>query len=252
MYPEMTHKTLRMPDGCRLGYGIRANGADTTLMLIHGALCDATSLQHIALADDGQLDVLLPDLRGHGQSTDGTTEWTLELLARDMLAIVEAEQVGRLIVAGESFGALVAARMATLRPDRISLLICSEPPLSPARLAPVRQAILSAMPSNASARGLAAIMGYAPSTDAHQSETTFHAVLTGTTVPLILLHGTGGSGSFATVVDQTDRIRLSGVPSITLLAVEAADHLVLRAVGSSLVRALLAEQRASSPIQRVH
>ncbi len=242
MHHEMIRKNLLLPDGCNLSYRMESCGADTTLMLIHGALCDASSLFHLSQAVQGRLNVLLPDLRGHGDSGNGTTPWTLELLASDMVAIAEADNAHRLILIGESFGALVAACMATLIPERIELLICSEPPLSPTRLLALRDAILSAMPTQLAASGLAKILGYAP--EAQHCEATkdsFHSLLSGINRPLILLHGTGGTGALASVIDREDLSHLAGASFIRPLVVQAADHLVLRSIGSSLLRALLAE-----------
>ena len=236
MYPDMTHHTLPLPDGCRLHYAMRANGADTTVLLIHGALCDASSLLPVGAAVAG-VNLLLPDLRGHGASTTAATPWSLDLLAQDMLALVAATPVNRLIVVGESFGALVAARMA----ERVTLLICSEPPLSPARLLAVRAAIESACQAGThqGAHGLANILGYSRAGMVASEAVTFHHLMRSLSVPTILLHGTAGTGAFATVLDRHDLDQLASQPALQCLAVPGADHLVLRDLGSCLLRALL-------------
>jgi pimeloyl-ACP methyl ester carboxylesterase len=246
MYPEMTHKTLRMPDGCQLGYQAAARGADVTLLLIHDALCDAGSLEHISVVNDSRLNILLPDLRGHGESTGGAEPWSLDLLAGDLVRVIEAEAVDNLILAGESLGALVAARMASLIPHRVGLVICAEPLLTPSRLYPVYSALLNACRSGsrATAAGVAGILGYTlAGDDQGTGAMTFHGLLSAIPVPCLLLHGTAGEGALATVIDQNDLAALSEQPGIRIrqLAVPGADRLVLRTVGGTLVRALLSE-----------
>jgi len=191
----------------------------------------------------GKLNVLLPDLRGHGESGHGEAPWSLEGLARDMVAIAETEQAKRLILVGESFGALVVAQMACLIPDRVELLICSEPPLSPARLVFVRQTLLSARLKHPAAQALAEILEYGdPEKPCEVPDGDFHSLLGRIDRPLILLHGTGGTGALASVIDADDCARLLAVTAIKRLAIKGGDHLVLRSIGSSLLRALFAEQ----------
>lgn|GEM_PF-4732835 len=242
MNPEIIHKTLIQADGCRLCYAVADHGADTSVMLIHGALCNGATLQSVYPIHD--CNVLWPDLRGHGRSTSGNRPWSLDLLAQDMIAIVEAERITRLILAGESFGALVAARMAALIPEQIQRLVCSEPPLSPARLTAVRTAILSARQSvcQPTAEELARLLGYDDDQPNSAHNTTFHRLLTTLSMSVTLLYGTGGQGAFASVIDDHDLVLLAAYPSIIRLPVQGADHLVLRSVGGSLLRALQAGQ----------
>lgn len=244
MYLDLNQKTLPLAEGCHLSYRVDAKGTDTTIMLIHGALCDASTLWHVAPADQNRFNIVLPDLRGHGDSTGGNGSWSLDDLAGDLIAVANAEHAGRLILAGESFGALVAARMAALIPERVAWVVCSEPPLTPARLFHVRSALLSARQSgvNPAVEGLAKILGYVASEDeAQTAEFTFHALLSEIPAPVIVLHGTGGTGAFASVIDEEDRTRLAEMSSVRMVAVQGADHLVLRSIGSSLFRALLLE-----------
>jgi pimeloyl-ACP methyl ester carboxylesterase len=238
MKPEIVHKTLIRADGCHLSYAMADHGAETSVMLIHGALCNGATLRSVYPIHD--CNVLWPDLRGHGRSTSGNRPWSLDLLAQDMIAIVEAERITRLVLAGESFGALVAARMAALIPDQVKLLVCSEPPLSPARLTAVRTAILSARQSvcQSTAEELARLLGYDDDQPNSAHNITFHRLLTTLPMSATLLYGTGGQGAFASVIDNHDLTMLAHCPSIILLPVQGADHLVLRSVGGSLLRAL--------------
>lgn len=67
--------------------------------------------------------VIRPDLRGHGLSEAPAGPYTMELLARDALALLDRLGVRRAHVCGVSIGGRIAMEMAALAPDRVSSLI---------------------------------------------------------------------------------------------------------------------------------
>ncbi|CAH2599142.1 3-oxoadipate enol-lactonase [Rhodovastum atsumiense] len=85
----------------------------TTLQLWDGA----------AEALSGGFRVIRPDLRGHGLSgvTPGPT--SIDILARDALAVLDALGVGMAHVCGISIGGMVAQSLAAQAPGRVASLI---------------------------------------------------------------------------------------------------------------------------------
>ena len=80
---------------------------------------------------DGVID-LLPhiraigmDKRGHGLSATPTDDWTLDDLANDVLDLMDHLGVTRAAVVGCSVGGMIAQRVATLAPARVSGLFLS-------------------------------------------------------------------------------------------------------------------------------
>lgn len=75
------------------------------------------------------------DARGHGESTAGSkTELTLEQLARDALAVLDACGIARAHLCGLSIGGMTAMQVATLWPDRVlKIALCSTSPCMPSR-----------------------------------------------------------------------------------------------------------------------
>ena len=67
--------------------------------------------------------VIRPDLRGHGLSEAPAGPYTMELLARDALALLDGLGVRRAHVCGVSIGGRIAMEMVALAPDRVSSLI---------------------------------------------------------------------------------------------------------------------------------
>jgi 3-oxoadipate enol-lactonase len=80
-------------------------------------------------------EIIRYDKRGHGQSTTGSkTELTMEQLARDALAVLDACGIARAHLCGLSVGGMTAMQIATLLPDRVlKIALCSTSPYMPSR-----------------------------------------------------------------------------------------------------------------------
>ena len=69
--------------------------------------------------------VIRPDLRGHGLSEAPAGPYTMDLLARDALGLLDELGVRQAHVCGVSIGGRIAMEMAALAPDRVrSLALC--------------------------------------------------------------------------------------------------------------------------------
>ena len=69
--------------------------------------------------------VIRIDMRGHGLTEAPAGPYTMEMLARDALALLQALGIARAHVGGVSIGGHIAMRMAALAPDRVlSLMPC--------------------------------------------------------------------------------------------------------------------------------
>ena len=73
----------------------------------------------------GRYRLLLPDLRGHGQSGAGTGPAAMEKHAADLLRLADACGVGKAVLAGVSIGGYVLFELWRRHRDRISgLILC--------------------------------------------------------------------------------------------------------------------------------
>src|SRR5262249_36598264 len=59
------------------------------------------------------------DLAGHGGSGKDRKQWTLDNFGRDVVAVVERERLGSVILIGNSLGGAVALEAARLLPGRV-------------------------------------------------------------------------------------------------------------------------------------
>jgi pimeloyl-ACP methyl ester carboxylesterase len=100
-------------DGRRLHF--TDTGEGPPVLLLHGFPLSGQSYRHQIAALSGRYRVLVPDLRGFGQSEGGDEVATMERFARDAIALLDHLRVPRLVVGGLSMGGYVA--MAMLRED---------------------------------------------------------------------------------------------------------------------------------------
>src|SRR5258708_3238049 len=93
-------------------------GRGSPLILIHG-LADDHRLWRKAVPDLAlRHRVILYDVRGHGQSTIGDADGTLDQLGADLVWLMDSIGLERASVAGFSLGGTIAMRPATDHPTR--------------------------------------------------------------------------------------------------------------------------------------
>ena len=111
-------------DGVGIEYQITGRGRP--VVLLHGFPDSGRLWRHQvpALAGAG-FQVVVPDLRGYGQSgKPGTVEaYSLPLLVADVLAILADRGAGRAHLIGHDWGAALAWVLASLAPDKVDHLV---------------------------------------------------------------------------------------------------------------------------------
>lgn len=108
-------------EGRRLAW--RAAGDGPPLLLINGyaATCEDWDPGFVeALAST--FEVICPDNRGVGGSELGEVELTIDGMAADLEAMLDALEIERAVVVGWSMGGFVAQRLAARAPERVEAL----------------------------------------------------------------------------------------------------------------------------------
>ncbi|WP_455205143.1 alpha/beta fold hydrolase [Kaarinaea lacus] len=125
-------------DGVTLSYFSWRSDASVkpVLVLLHGMGSNHTRWQEFI--ETGSLKqhwhVLTPDLRGHGDSLI-RGRITLEIWARDLVEMLDAEHCDQATFVGHSLGAHLALQVAKLYPHKVQSLVLIDP-LSPDTLSP--------------------------------------------------------------------------------------------------------------------
>jgi pimeloyl-ACP methyl ester carboxylesterase len=104
-------------DGARIGYAAYGSGAP--VILLHGGIGHSGNwgYQVPALLEAGYRAIVI-DSRGHGRSTRDARPFTYELMASDVLAVMDALQVEKAGFIGWSDGACIALVLAAENPAR--------------------------------------------------------------------------------------------------------------------------------------
>jgi pimeloyl-ACP methyl ester carboxylesterase len=106
-------------DGARIWYSVYGSGAPVTLL--HGGLGHSGNwgYQVPALVENGYRAVLM-DSRGHGRSTRDERPFSYELMASDVLALMDALHLKTAALVGWSDGACTALILAAKHPSRVA------------------------------------------------------------------------------------------------------------------------------------
>jgi pimeloyl-ACP methyl ester carboxylesterase len=107
-------------NGIRLWYAVYGPTRAAPVILLHGGLANANYWGDLipALAPTHQVIVL--DSRGHGRSTRNATQLGYELMASDVIALMDRLHVPRAAIVGWSDGAIVGLELAIHHPDRLT------------------------------------------------------------------------------------------------------------------------------------
>ncbi len=99
-----------------LGDGPRA------VLLAHNLFSSRASFREVAARLSRDVRVLNVDLRGHGDSR-GAAPFTVDDLAGDLAAVLEAADVASAVLVGTSLGAAAAVQLARVRPAQVRGLV---------------------------------------------------------------------------------------------------------------------------------
>ena len=105
-------------NGINLAYTRRGKGIP--LVLIHGFPLDSTSWSEIVPLLEDKFDIILPDLRGFGQSTTVDTPYLMSDMADDIAGLLDHLGIEKSALAGHSMGGYVALAFAKKYLKRVS------------------------------------------------------------------------------------------------------------------------------------
>jgi pimeloyl-ACP methyl ester carboxylesterase len=114
------HGSVDVDDGARIAYAVYGKGEP--VLLLHGGLgnSDHFGFQLPALVDKFQ--VIAIDSRGQGRSTRTQAAITYDVMANDVVAVLDHLNIARAAVIGWSDGGEVALKLGIRFPDRVSRL----------------------------------------------------------------------------------------------------------------------------------
>ena len=124
---------------------IRTGGDKPPVVLLHGLMLNGACWAPLARALEEHYDVVMPDARGHGNSSAPDQGYSYETLSADVVSLIEALGLDNPVLLGHSMGGMTAAVVASRNPKRLRGLILAEPTfLTPQRQREVHQSDVAA------------------------------------------------------------------------------------------------------------
>jgi len=120
----------------------RAIGNGPPLIILHGLLGSLDNWAPVAQKLAAHFQILLPDLRNHGQSPH-TDELGYDEMAEDLLELLNEQQIETAHVMGHSMGGKVAMHFAQLHPGMVSKLVVVD--IAPREYPPRYRTLMDAM-----------------------------------------------------------------------------------------------------------
>lgn len=118
-------------NGIDLAYTRRGTG--TPLVLLHGYPLDHHIWDEVTNRLAGTFDLIVPDLRGFGESSTVETPYTLDDIASDIAGLLDHLGIQQAALAGHSMGGYVALAFVNKYPGRVRGLglVSSQAPADP-------------------------------------------------------------------------------------------------------------------------
>jgi len=108
-------------NGCQMY--VERRGEGEALLLLHGGGGAGVNWRLVFDSSPPGYELIVPDLRGHGRSTNPAGVVTFRQLALDVLELLDALGVARFKAIGMSMGAKTLLHLATLQPQRIRAMV---------------------------------------------------------------------------------------------------------------------------------
>jgi pimeloyl-ACP methyl ester carboxylesterase len=97
-------------------------GSGPPVILLHGGLANADYWGELVRALTPHYRVIVMDSRGHGRSSRDAQPYGYDLMASDVLALMDDLKIGRAALVGWSDGAIIGLDIAIHHPERLSKL----------------------------------------------------------------------------------------------------------------------------------
>ncbi len=105
----------------------RTGGNKLPLILLHGLMANGLSWTNLAHVLEKEYDVIMPDARGHGNSSVPDFGYRYEDHANDVAGLINALKLPPPILLGHSMGGMTAAVVACHKPNLLRGLVLAEP-----------------------------------------------------------------------------------------------------------------------------
>ncbi len=111
---------LRLACGTSMTYRVEGPDGAPSLIFVNALGTDTRLWQPVTASLGGSLRVVRYDTRGHGRPAFSDRPLTIDLLAQDLLALIDHLDIDRANVCGLSLGGMTVLQLAAASPQRIA------------------------------------------------------------------------------------------------------------------------------------
>ena len=127
-------------NGIHINYALSGQENAPMVVMCHSLACSMVMWKPQLEVLEPHFRVLRCDMRGHGDSDATEGAYTLELLAADVIGLLDALKIDRVHFVGLSIGGMIGQCLALNHPQRFqSLTLCDTSPLLPDEAKPLFQ-----------------------------------------------------------------------------------------------------------------
>ena len=118
--PRATQSGLAPVNGVRIWYAVFGRGEP--VIMLHGGLANANYWGHQVRALQRHYQVIVMESRGHGRSSRNREPYGYDLMASDVLGLLDHLKIGKAAIVGWSDGAIIGLDIAMKHPERVTKL----------------------------------------------------------------------------------------------------------------------------------
>ncbi|MBC9881484.1 alpha/beta hydrolase [Bradyrhizobium sp. INPA01-394B] len=118
--PKAAQSGFAPVNGVKLWYAVFGRGEP--VVLLHGGLANANYWGHQVRALQLHYQVIVMDSRGHGRSSRNQEPYGYDLMASDVVALLDHLKIKKAAIVGWSDGAIIGLDIAMKHPERVSRL----------------------------------------------------------------------------------------------------------------------------------
>jgi pimeloyl-ACP methyl ester carboxylesterase len=119
-------------------FGPRSTEAEAVILL-HGGLANSNYWGNQVRALEGRYRVIVMDSRGHGRSTRNAEPYGYDLMAGDVVGLMDFLKIKKAAIVGWSDGAILGLNIAMTHPERVSKLFAFAANSDPSGVADIAQ-----------------------------------------------------------------------------------------------------------------
>lgn len=118
--PKAAQSGLASVNGVKIWYAMFGRGEP--VILLHGGLANANYWGHQVRALQRHYQVIVMESRGHGRSSRNQEPYGYDLMASDVVALLDHLKIRKAAIVGWSDGAIIGLDVAMKHPERVSRL----------------------------------------------------------------------------------------------------------------------------------